>query len=262
MSRIHQAFQCGLGSVRLVDGEARAGVVSPAGVSVEFTHRHELNGGDAEPFQMVQTVQHRIEILGGIPVPDQQLVYDEAVLGRLHEVGIGPLELGREGAKGPHRPKGVRRGKWRAVRKGLRRHIAIIPGIQDERRVGVGDFNRVVHQIVEPGPGAGVQPFDLQPPGSPIGALVHQEIRRNLPAIEVSAQVNVVLGRGPKLEVSTVGGQYSDAILPGHGRIGHEPLSTQGKSLQSGPQKQTHPHQRWNGRGAKQKRRFATAHEP
>ena len=56
--------------------------------------------------------------------------------------------------------------------------------------------------------------------------------------IEVSAQVNVVLGRGPKLEVGTVGGQHRDAVLPGHGRIGHDPCPHK-ESPRSRPQKQT-----------------------
>ena len=56
VGRIDQAFEQCAGAVIFVC-HAKTGVVSPAEVSVE-THRHQFNGIDSKPLQIIQPVQY------------------------------------------------------------------------------------------------------------------------------------------------------------------------------------------------------------
>ena len=211
---------------------------------------------------MVQPLDNGIKIPGRIPIPDEKLVDDQSILSGLAERRIRPFKRRLNGPEGAHRPERMRRRMGRTVGKALRRDVAVIPWVENERSVRVRHFNGVVNQIMKPRPGPGVQPLDFHPPGVAIRGLVHQEIRADLPIIEVPAQVDVVLARRPQLKMGAVRRQHRDAIRAAGRRIHHQSLSmdpdfesTECPQKDKTAQETVHP-------GAKQKRRFARAHEP
>ena len=211
---------------------------------------------------MVQPLHNRIEIPGRIPIPDEELIDDQTVLCRLAERRIRPLERRLDGPESPDRPEGMSGWMGRPVGETGGGDVAVIPRVENERSVWVRHFNGVVNQEMVAGPSPGGQPLNLQPPDVAIRGLVHQEVRADLPIIEIPAQVDVVLARCSQLNVGTVRRQHRDAIRPTGRRIHHKPLSvgpdfesTEYPQEDKTAQETVHP-------GAKQKRRFARAHEP
>ena len=168
MGLIHQTLQSIRVSIRLVHCQPRPGIVSPARVAIEFTDGHEFDGIDAQPLEIVQPVDDIIEVPLGIPIPDEQLIDDEPILCRPLKSTIGPFKIGFDGAEGGHGPGCMLPWIDGTRREGLRWYVTVIPRVQDERRVGVRHFHRIVNQIMETDPGSRIQSFHLEPPSVPI----------------------------------------------------------------------------------------------
>ncbi len=201
--------------VILVGGEVRRRVVTPALVAVEFGDRHQLDRVDAHAVEVVERVAERRVIMGLDEVPHQKLVDHQFALLRTREGGEVERRLPRL------------QNRHELLRLPLRVRLQVGVGVcGDERivraedllRVGIGDPQLSVHQVLKPDLFAGRQAGQLQPEPVDVGRIpvdVHLVLGRHFPVREVPDHVHELLpGRAEhKRGATCVVGVVVDAVF-------------------------------------------------
>ena len=222
VARIHKGFQIVLGSVRLVHREVECGVVSPAVVSVELVHRHELQRLNAQRLEVVQGVDDELERAFLGEIPDKQLVNDQVLLVGPLKVVVGPCERGFSWGEHTDGARGVVGRVHRHVGVGAFGNPRVVPLVENDLGIRVRHPNVVGHDVVLVAVLlARHQVVQLNPKRFPVANVVHHGSRAQGPVVEVPDRKHKVLEGCRPLEDHSPVVHVVDAVHNARRRCGH-----------------------------------------
>ena len=210
---IHQRLQVVLGAVRLVHGEVKRGVVSPAVIPIKLVDGHELEGLHAQCFQVIKRVLNEFQRAFLRPVAHQQFVDHEVLLVRPFKVLVRPYKLRFSRRQNAHRPRRFVGGVGQEVGVGRFWNPGVVPLVQDDLRVGVGHPDVVGEDLVLVTVRfAWRQSANLQPERFAISCGMHHAGLTDAPVVPVAHHKHKVFVRCGPLKHHRAVIQFIDAI--------------------------------------------------